>query len=324
MLAPSLTLSSPATRTAWPYLAIAVLGALLWWLSTYRPAQVPFWMPWEFSWVEYLSASLSLYWYGRGLALTPPAERPVLWRRILFVLGVVSIYAVLETHFEYMAEHMFFLNRIQHIVMHHLGPFLIALGFAGGTMWRGLPSWLRRVLSHRAVTLLMRVLQQPVVAAFLFVGLIYFWLYPPIHFRAMIDPNLFALMNWSMVVDGILFWCLILDPRPWPEARTGYGTRLLLSFLVMLPQIVLGSYIAFARHDIYPFYNLCGRLYPSFDALRDQAWGGLIIWIPAAMMSVVGFLLVLNFLRLNEEAASVEETDDDDAPILDSTGWTGR
>ena len=44
------------------------------------------------------------------------------------------------------------------------------------------------------------------MAAVLFVGLIYLWLVPTVHFRAMIDPDLYAVMNWSMViVDGILF-----------------------------------------------------------------------------------------------------------------------
>mgnify|MGYP001597292989 FL=1 len=324
MRSTSIPIPRPAAFDGWPYLGLLAVGAALWFLCARHPAMLPFWAPWEFSWVEYLSTVLSLFWFARGLRRTAPPARLAPWRRILFVLGVVMIYAVLETHFEYMAEHMFFINRIQHIVMHHLGPFLIALGFPGETIWRGMPEPLKRPLRHPALGAAMRVIQQPALAAFLFVGLIYLWLYPPIHFRAMINPDLFALMNWSMVVDGILFWCLVLDPRPRPLARTTYGIRLLIAFLVMLPQIALGSYIAFATRDYFPFYDLCGRLYPSFDALRDQTWGGLIIWIPAAMMSVVGFLLILNFMRLNEDATAMEEPLDDQETIILSSRWTGR
>lgn len=70
---------------------------------------------------------------------------------------------------------------------------------------------------------------------------------------------------------------------------------------VMFPQIILGSYIAFAGRDLYTFYHLCGRLFPSMGVLNDQHLGGLIVWIPASMMSSAAFMLVLNNLRRHEE-----------------------
>ncbi len=85
---------------------------------------------------------------------------------------------MLQTRFEYWSQHMFFLNRIQHVVMHHLGPFLIGLGCAGGMITRGMPAWARRAIAQPAIAAMMRVLQQPVVAPVLFVGLFYFWLIP--------------------------------------------------------------------------------------------------------------------------------------------------
>ena len=60
---------------------------------------------------------------------------------------------------------------------------------------------------------------------------------------------------------------------------------LTLSVAVMFPQIIRGSYIAFAGRDLYTFYDLCGRLFPLMGALNDQHLGGLIVWIPASMMS---------------------------------------
>ena len=83
---------------------------------------MPVWAPWDFSAPEYLATALTLLWFVHGLALAPPGERPPVVRRVAFVLGVVATYAVLQTRFEYWSQHMFFLNRIQHVVMHHLGP----------------------------------------------------------------------------------------------------------------------------------------------------------------------------------------------------------
>ncbi len=299
------------------------LGGLLWWLSASHPALMPFWMPWDFSPPEFLATALVLLWFCRGLASAPAAERPAVWRRVAFLIGVAAIYAVLQTRFDYWSQHMFFLNRIQHVVMHHLGPFLVALGGAGATIRRGMPRRVRQAIESPAVTGTIRVLQQPLLAAFLFVGLFYFWLIPPVHFRAMIDWRLYAVMNWSMVLDGVLFWCLVLDPRPKPPARVSYGVRAALSLGVMFPQIALGAVITMSGSDLYPYYDLCGRLFPAISALNDQHIGGIIIWIPPAMMSVLGLLLVINALRLHEEATNENDPDGGALGAL-AKSWTGR
>jgi putative membrane protein len=284
---------------------------------------MPAWMPWDFSPPEYLATALALLWFLRGVALTPVAARAAVWRRVCFLLGVTIIYAVLQTHFEYWSQHMFFLNRIQHVVMHHLGPFFIALGGAGETLKRGMPAPLRRLTEMPWVSAAMRIVQHPAIAPVLFVGLIAFWLIPSIHFRAMLDGRLYAVMNWSMVLDGILFWSLVLDPRPKPLARAGYATRAVLAIGVMFPQIVLGAVIGFSQRDLYPYYDLCGRILPSIGAINDQHIGGIIIWIPPAMMSVIGMLLVLNALRINDD--STKEVDEHAAALAAlSSRWTGR
>jgi len=306
------------------YAAIAALGAALWWLSEFHLSLMPFWAPWDFSWPWYLAAILAVFWYVRGVGRMAVHERPAVWRRVLFFLGIGIIHFVLQTRFEYLAQHMFFLNRAQHVVMHHLGPFLIALAWPGGALRRGMPEWLVRICDARAVRSVLAVLQQPVLAAFLFVGLIALWLLPPVHLRAMIDPRIYSIMNWSMVVDGILFWCLVLDPRPSPPARCSFPVRIIAAVLVMFPQIAMGAMITFAGSDIYAFYAWCGRIYPSIGAIDDQQYGGLIVWIPPSMMSVVALLVIINMLRLHEERAEHEEEARGEGIVISAARWTGQ
>jgi putative membrane protein len=321
-------------RAAWPdigrvelagLLAALAAAVLLAWLSAARPADMPVWAPWDFSWTQFLAAVLALGWYARGVALADAGAAPNVWRQASFVLGVVSIYAVLLTHFEYMAQHMFFLNRLQHMVMHHVGPFLVALSWPGETLYRGMPAPLRRVFDHRALRRVMRIVQQPALAGVLFAGLICLWLVPAVHFRAMIDHRLYDVMNWSMVIDGLLFWFLVLDPRPAPAARTSFAVRMIVTVAVMFPQIIAGSALTFSTRTLYSYYDLCGRLYPSLGALVDQHLGGAIVWIPSAMMSSIAFMLILNNIRLNEEREAAEEPDVDDAKnVVFASRWTGR
>lgn len=307
--------------------AIIAGGALLSWLCATLPSELPFWAPFDFSWVEFLAAALSVWWYLRGVARTAPAERPRPWRRGVFLTGVAVIYAVVQTHFDYLAQHEFFLNRVQHIFMHHLGPYLIALSWPGAMLIRGMPAPFRRIGELRVLRGVIGFVQQPVVAALLFVGLIYFFLIPSVQFVAMIDPRLYALMNWLMIGDGLLFWWLVLDPRPKQECGWAYGTRMVLPFAVMFPQIGLGAYIVFGPSGLYKYYELCGRLFPTISASYDQQLGGMVAWIPAGMMSAVGFVTVLNALRLYEDSlpdVEPDEPEDSTRVVVSAASWTGR
>jgi putative membrane protein len=224
---------------------LIMISSSLWWLSTAHASAMPFWAPWDFSWIDFMSSWLVIWWFIRGLARTATARRPSSVRWIGFFAGMLAIYSVLQTHFEYAAQHAFVLNRIQHVVMHHLGPLLIALSWPGATIARGMPRGFRALLRHHLILRAVNFVQQPMLAALLFVGVIFLWLIPIVHFRAMLDARLFAIMNWSMVVDGILFWCLILDPRPSPPARASFAFRAAAAIGVMFPQILGGALIAF-------------------------------------------------------------------------------
>jgi putative membrane protein len=290
-------------------------GVLLWWLCRYHASLLPAWAPWDFSWLWYGGYALTGWSYVRGLRRVPQPR----WRIGLFVTGVALIWAVLQTRFEYLAQHMFFINRVQHVVMHHLGPFLIAAAWPWGVLDAGAPVWLRRIVHHRWSAAVLRFFQRPDTACVVFVGLIALWLYPPVHFVAMIDPRLYAVMNWSMVVDGVLFWSVVLDPRGPAEAHNSFVARILMAVIVAPPQIAIGAAIAFTDSDIYAFYAWCGRIFPTIDAVSDQHIGGLIVWIPPAMMSVVALLLALNFMRIDEERSGRRDTGG-----IASSRWTGR
>lgn len=250
--------------------------------------------PYDFSPLTVLSFMLVLGFYGVGLLRMPEEDRPGSVRIVVFVLGVLIGYGVMQTRFDYYSQYMFFVHRGQHLVLHHLGPILIALSNPLPVM----QFWYRQIspgLKSRLRPLgwVYRFLQHPLIASVLFVGLIYFWLWPPIHFDAMLSRNLYWVMNWSMLIDGVLFWWLIFDPRP-PAITSslGYGKRILLLALVAIPQMVLGAMIVFSRGMVYDVYEVCGRAWPM-AAETDQLVGGMLTWIPPAMMSILGILIIL-------------------------------
>ena len=259
-----------------------------------------FFVPWEISWPAQLSVWGALLIYWNGLRNSKPEELPGTGSVMAFVIGIVLIYLVTQTRFDYWSQYMFFVHRGQHLVLHHLAPFLIALALPAAVLGRGIPDPVKGWFARRALLRMLwirtyRLLQQPFIACLLFVGLIAFWLTPQIHFDAMLSSKLYWVMNWSMALDGLLFWWLMFERGTLGiTPRLGYGTRVLLLAAVMMPQIIIGASMTFADTVWFDVYSVCGRAWP-IEPMTDQLLGGLITWIPAAMMSVVGALIVLRF-----------------------------
>ena len=287
-------------REWFAYAGLLAVGGLIDIACRLYPADLPLWMPWEFSWPAFLATFLALAWFAHGLAALPAGERPAQWRSACFVLGVALDYAVLQTHIDYLAQHMFFVHRAAHFVLHHLGAFLIALGTSGHAIRAGMPRFLKPILDAKPLKLSIGFMQHPAVAPVLFVGLLYFWLIPAIHTPVMLDADLYDVMNWTMAINGIFFWSLILDPRPKPPARISSLMRMLLIIAIELPQMVLGAILSLSMTDYYPVYAICGRIF-AMTALNDQHYGGLIIWLPGTLMSFAAMIVVLVTMRLNEE-----------------------
>lgn len=263
--------------------------------------------PWEPQpWLIVLFALVAAC-YLRGLVRRRRARDVV--PALAFLLGLLSMYVVMQTYVDYYAQYMFFIHRAQHLILHHLGPFLIALSMPTAILAAGAPNWLNRGMRGLGalppVMWSYRFVQHPLISALLFVGLIYFWLTPSIHFTAMLSARDYWLMNLSMAVDGLLFWWFMLDPRAPGTTRTTYsvGLRIIVLWAVMPPQIAIGAYIALAPDTVYDVYAVCGRAFP-ISPIVDQQLGGLITWIPAAMMSVVATLILLRFGFVHERRAA--------------------
>lgn len=264
---------------------------------------IAFLSPYEFSPAVLLVCGTAALLFRRGRRVVT-MERG---RVAMFWLGLGLMYGVLQTHYDYYAQHMFFLHRLQHLILHHVAPFLIALAAPAEALAAGLPDAMRlRVVAPSpfgsALRHGYRAVQQPMVASLLFVGLIYLWLTPPLHFYAMLNVPLYDAMNWGMALDGLLFWWMVFNRRA-VGSRDGshYGGRILLLFLVMVPQSVIGAHIALSHRELYDVYGVCGRAWPLSPDV-DQQIGGLVTWIPPGMMSIAGALVLLHRWRTRREA----------------------
>ncbi|UYO92868.1 cytochrome c oxidase assembly protein [Pollutimonas sp. M17] len=256
--------------------------------------------PWEFSPTLLLMFFMGICLFVRGTRV----HRVSKTRQAFFWIGLVFLYLSLHTRIDYYAERMFFIHRLQHLVLHHLGPLLIMGAYPGQVLRAGLPmSWRLRLRDFRASAAgrgLEAVLTNKYLVPFLFVVLVIGFLIPTVQFYSMLDWRLYRFMNWSVVISGFMYWNLILDRRPSPPAVLSPGGRIISPVVTMVPQMVVGAVITFTEHDLYPIFDLCGRAIPGMTAVTDQAIGGLTMWVLAGFVEVFGLLFALaTLMRLS-------------------------
>ncbi len=257
-------------------------------------------VPWEFSWVFLAAFVLTCVLYWRGSR----RQRVKLSRQLAFWTGMAIIYLSLHTYLDYYAEHEFFMHRLQQLLLHHLAPLLIVCAYPASVLRAGMPlAWRVRLLQPlqrswpwRAV---LGVLMNPTVATVLFIVFVLIWLIPDLQTLAMLDWRIYRFMNWTMLISGFAYWSLVLDHRPHPPGRMVAGMRVLSPAITMTPQVVAGAIVTFWRTDLYPIFEICGRAF-TFNVLTGQMVGGLITWVPAAMIESIGGLMALRlWLRLS-------------------------
>ena len=250
-------------------------------------------VPWEFSWVFLATFVLACVLYWRGSRRLRVGST----RQLAFWVGMAIIYLSLHTYLDYYAEHEFFMHRLQQLLLHHLAPLLIVTAYPVSVLRAGLPlAWRLRLLRPLQRSwpwrIVMGVLMNPTVATVLFVVFVLIWLIPDLQTLAMLDWRVYRFMNWTMLISGFAYWSLVLDHRPHPPGRMVAGMRVLSPAITMTPQILAGAIVTFSRTDLYPIFEICGRAF-TFNVLTGQMIGGLITWVPAAMIESIGGLMAL-------------------------------
>ena len=264
-------------------------------------------VPWYPSLPMALFLALGALLYLRGSL----RRRTAVWRQLLFWTGWILLWQALQTQWDYVAEHEFFIHMMQQATLHDLAPLLVMAAWPGPTWRAGLGvhwrrRWLLPVLGVAPIRWLGAFLLNPWAATVLFGGLAVFWLIPSVHVGVMLNTGLYQLMNWTMTLDGLLFWWLVVDPRPSPPAHMRPGLRIFLPVIGMLPLMLLGAVLALTSTDWYPIYTLCGRAVVGLSAMSDQHIGGLILWMPASAINVLAAMIALrHWIALSERKETV-------------------
>jgi len=267
--------------------------------------QNPF-LVWALDPLVILGIFLAGYLYATGLDRWERPSHPVkIWQRVSFFTGLAAVFLALQSPIDVYSEYLLAVHQLQHTLLRMVGPLLMLLGAPLTPMLRGLPPWalqevVRPVVRNAFARRAYNFFTNPVAVAFLFLGVMYFWQVPSPHNLALRSHLIHHLMHLTMLLSGLVFWWVIIDPKP-HRSRLHYGLRVLYLGLVVIPNTFLGAGLTFAEQVLYSGYGEVGRI-AGISPLTDQQIGGLIIWAIGDMMCIGAAGVVMVMWVQQEEA----------------------
>ena len=209
-----------------------------------------------------------------------------------------------------LSDHLLSFHQVQHFILRMVAPMFILLGAPLTPMLRGLPGWARQgvirpMARNYYVRQLYRLLTNPIFTIFFFLGSLYLWQFPGAFNLALRNDEVHALMHLTMSASGFLFWWVVIDPPP-HRSRLHYGLRVLYLGLIVLPNTLLGAAITFSSEPgkhLYEAYTEVVQPY-GLELHIDQQLGGLMLWVPGDMMSIVAAGIVMIMWYQREEATN--------------------
>jgi putative membrane protein len=259
-------------------------------LYLFHPAARIGWQEFSIHWstVAGIAALWALYEWRARIHRTATAgeERPANQQRALFLSGLLVMFLSLNGPLHDLSDYyLFSAHMVQHLLLTLIVPPLLILGTPGWMLRPALNipwvnSLAHRVTSARSAFLIFNV----TLAA---------WHVPPLYNLAMANHNVHIVEHLMFLVTATLMWWPLTSNMP-ELPRLAYPGQMLYCFVMTIPMSVVAFCIALADHLLYPAYAAVPRIW-GITPMRDQALGGLIMWVPGSLF--FGVVISFVFMR---------------------------
>jgi putative membrane protein len=247
------------------------------------------WQLWQLSPEILLGLVVSglIYWRGSRHGLVDNR-----WRITAFFGGIAALFVALISPVEGLADHIFAVHQIEHMLLRTVAPMLLFLSAPQAAMVRGSPPWLTRFFTASGwLRRLVHVLHWPPLATVLFLLSSYFWMLPYYHDMAILNEPIHYLWHVTLLLSGLIFFSVIFDRRATPHGP-GLGTRMGMFGAAALGNIILGAFLTLKDIPLYSAYVELGHMWHVTE-LTDEQTGGVIMWIPGTMMFSVSAIAII-------------------------------
>jgi putative membrane protein len=213
-----------------------------------------------------------------------PGSEPVPLARIAsFSFGLLIMLVALQGPLHELSDYFLFsAHMVQHLaVMLVMPPFLLY----------GMPAWMMRpVLRVPGFLTTARWLTLPVVAFLLNNAIFGAWHFPGPYDLMMRNHDVHVLMHVMIMTTGMFMWWPVMSPLP-ELPRVAAPLQMLYLFILGVPMMVVAALITFSDTVLYPWYAEAPRIF-ELSVLDDQRLGGVIMWVPGALVIWMAITLV--------------------------------
>jgi putative membrane protein len=242
-----------------------------------------------FGGVYYLAAGpLRRYFPGSG-----PVPRA---KVASFTGGMVIMLVSLQGPLHELSDfYLFSAHMVQHLgVMLVMPPFLLY----------GTPDWMLRPLFRWSPLLrVARILSLPLVAFALNNVIFGAWHFPGPYDLMMRNHDVHVAMHLMIMATGAIMWWPVMSPLP-ELPRIAPPLQMIYLFVLGVPMMVVAALITFSDTALYTWYASAPRIFP-LNVLDDQRLGGVIMWVPGAL--VLWLAITLVYFRWTRREGAVDE-----------------
>ncbi|HEX6071184.1 MAG TPA: cytochrome c oxidase assembly protein [Longimicrobiaceae bacterium] len=226
-----------------------------------------------------------------------PGSRPVPLAKVASFTGGMAIMLVsLQGPLHELSDYyLFSAHMVQHLgVMLVMPPFLLY----------GTPDWMLRPLFRWSPVLrIARILSLPLVAFALNNVIFGAWHFPGPYDLMMRNHDVHVAMHLMIMATGAIMWWPVMSPLP-ELPRIAAPLQMVYLFVLGIPMMVVAALITFSDTALYTWYAAAPRIFP-LNVLDDQRLGGVIMWVPGAL--VLWLAITLVYFRWTRREGAVDE-----------------
>lgn len=239
-----------------------------------------------------------LYWLGAKRTRTPGWKRAVgrarvsreHRRTIAFVAGLVTVAFALGEPIDGLADELFWVHMVQHVLLLVVAAPLIVLGAPWMALWRAFPLGLRRPVAGGlarggwAAPLrgIARLCGLPVAAFVLMNADILAWHLPAAYDLTLRSNAAHYAEHATFLLLGVIGWAQVIDSPPY-RSRLSLPGRGVFALGSMIAGWLLALPMAFAAKPWYAHYAGLHHRPGGISAIADQYLAAGVMWVPASI-----------------------------------------
>lgn len=227
-----------------------------------------------------LSVAYVTAWRASGRRISPA-------RAAAFGVALASLVGALNGPLHDLAEDaVFSAHMVQHLILTLVVPPLLL----AGTPSFMADALLQPLLARRAIRGLLGALTRPIPALAAWSVALFAWHLPGPYAAALDSHALHFVQHATLVGAAVLAWWPIASPSRRLPALP-YAGQILYLFAFGIPMTIVAAMIAGAEQVLYPF-SVSASDVGGLTPLEDQRLGGILMWVPAAIVPLAAFTAV--------------------------------